>query len=343
LKDDLLSQLGGEITLEVDDIEKDQPAWKAVLEVNDAARIEQTFTKLLAVVPLQAQESKEGGITFHSLTVPSPAKPVEIGYAFADGFLVIASSDAAVRESVRLHRSGGSLAKSSAFLAALPPGHSTQASALYYQDPLRLMGTQLSRLSPELGNSLFKGTVSSPALTCAYADETTIRGASMSQAFDASTILIAAAVAIPNLLRAKNSADEASAVSTMRTIITAQLAYSNAYPARGYARDLASLGVDPNDPGVYTPKHAGLLDMALAKPECKVGTWCEKSGYNFTFGQACPRLLCQEFVAIATPVSTSTGGKTFCATSEGVIRYSVMHPFGPSITARECKQWQPLE
>jgi len=103
------------------------------------------------------------------------------------------------------------------------------------------------------------------------------------------------------------------------------------------------LGVDPNDPGVYTPKHAGLLDMALAKPECKVGTWCEKSGYNFTFGQACPRLLCQEFVAIATPVSTSTGGKTFCATSEGVIRYSVMHPFGPSITARECKQWQPLE
>src|SRR5690348_9417668 len=37
LKDDLLAQLGGEITLEVDDIEKDQPAWKAILEVEDVA------------------------------------------------------------------------------------------------------------------------------------------------------------------------------------------------------------------------------------------------------------------------------------------------------------------
>jgi type II secretory pathway pseudopilin PulG len=165
----------------------------------------------------------------------------------------------------------------------------------------------------------------------------------MSQALDASTILIAAAVAIPNLMRAKNSADEAAALGNMRSIITAQTAYSNAYPARGYARDLASLGSDPGAPGVYTPKHAGLLDMALAKPDCRVGTWCEKSGYNFTFGQTCPKLLCQEFVAIATPVSTSNGGRSFCATSEGVIRYTVMPPLSGSITVKECRQWQPLE
>jgi type II secretory pathway pseudopilin PulG len=180
-------------------------------------------------------------------------------------------------------------------------------------------------------------------VTCAYADETSIRSASMSQAFDASTILIAAAVAIPNLLRAKSSANEAAALGSMRSILTAQTAYSNAYPARGYARDLASLGSDPNAPGVYTPKHAGLLDMALAKPECKVGTWCEKAGYNFTFGQACPKLLCQEFVAVATPVSVSTGSRSFCVTSEGVIRYNTMPPFGGSISVKECKQWQPLE
>jgi type II secretory pathway pseudopilin PulG len=206
------------------------------------------------------------------------------------------------------------------------------------------MGMQLARLSPELGNSLFHGsTASSPAVSWAYADETAIRGASMSQSVDVTTMLVAAAVAIPNILRAKNSANEASAVGSMRSIVTAQTAYSSAYPARGYARDLASLGVDPSTPGSYTPKHAGLLDMSLAKPECKVGTWCEKSGYNFTFGQACPRLLCQEFMAIATPVSTSIGGKTFCATSEGVIRFRVMPGFSTPITAKECKQWEPLE
>jgi type II secretory pathway pseudopilin PulG len=342
LKDDLLGQLGGEITLEVDDIEKDQPSWKAILEVEDVARVEQTFAKLLAVAPFQAQESREDGVTYHSLTVPSPTKANQVGYAFADGYLVIGSSGAGVREAVRLHRQGGSLAKSSAFLASLPPGHSTQASAVYYQDVLRLMGMQLSRVSPELGNSLFHGaTASSPAVTCAYADETTIRGASMSQAVDTSTILIAAAVAIPNLLRAKSSANEAAAVGSMRSIVTAQEAYSSAYPARGYARDLASLGADPNTPGVYTPKHAGLLDMSLAKPECKLGTWCEKSGYRFTFAQACPKLLCQEFVAVATPAAN--GSKNFCATSEGVVRFRTGAPLTQPIGPRECKTWQPFD
>ena len=344
LKDDLLNQLGGEITLEVDDIEKDQPAWKAILQVNDAPRLQQTLGKLLAMAPFQQQQSKEEGITYHSLTVPSPAKPMEIGYAFVDGYLVLASNGESVRDAVRLHSEGGSLAKSSAFLASLPPKHAMQASALYYQDPLRLMGMQLSRLSPELGNSPFHElTASSPAVTCAYAEETAIRSASMSQGVDVSTVLIAAAVAIPNLLRARNSANEATAVGSMRSIVAAQTAYSGAYPARGYARDLASLGVDPSAPDSYTPKHAGLLDMSLAKPECKVGTWCEKSGYNFTFGQACPRLLCQEFVAIATPISTSTGGRSFCATSEGVIRFRTMPAFNATISAKQCKQWEPLE
>lgn len=343
LKDDLLNQLGGEITLEVDDIEKDQPAWKAILEVEDVARVERTFAKLLAVAPLQAQESREDGVTYHSLTVPSPTKAIEVGYAFTDGYLVIGSTGARVREAVRLHRQGGSLTKSNAFLASLPPGHSTQASALYYQDVLRLMGMQLSRLSPELGKSLFhEATASSPAVMCAYADETTIRSTSMSQAVDASAILIAAAVAIPNLLRAKNSANEAAALGSMRSIVTAQMAYSNAYPARGFARDLASLGVDPNTPGVYTPRHAGLLDMSLAKPECKVGTWCEKSGYRFTFSQACPKLVCQEFVAVASPTA-NLGSKSFCATSEGVVRFRTGAPLTQPIGPRECKTWQPLD
>lgn len=344
LKDDLLSQLGGEITLEVDSVDKDQPAWKAILQVNDAARVQQTFGKLLAMAPTQAQESTEDGVTYHNLTVPSQTKPMQIGYAFADGYLVIASSEANVHQAVRLHRNGGSLAKTSAFLASLPPGHSTQASALYYQDPLKLMGMQLSRLSPELGNSLFHDmTASSPVVTCAYADEATIRSASMSQSIDVSTILIAAAVAIPNLLRAKNSANEAAALSNMRSIVAAQMSYSNSYPARGYARDLASLGADPSAPGSYTPKHAGLLDMSLGRPECKVGTWCEKSGYKFTFASVCPKLMCQEFVAVATPVAAASGTKNFCATSDGVVRFRVEAPLLAPLLPSQCRAWQPLE
>lgn len=344
LKEDLLSQFGGEITVELDDAAQDQPAWQAFLEVNDAQRVEQTLGKLLALAPVQQQLSTENGITYHTVTVHSPTKAIEIGYAFNGGYLVIGSTRDKVRDAVRLHREGGSLGKSAAFLASLPPGHSTHASALYYQDPLRLMGLQLSRLAPELGNAISHGSTSrNPVVTCAYADETAIRAVSMSQAIDVSTVLIAAAVAIPNLVRAKNSQNEASAIGSMRSIVTAQTAYSSAYPARGFARDLASLGADPSSPGNYTPKHAGLLDMSLAKAECKAGAWCEKSGYNFTFEPTCPKLLCQEFVAIATPVSAATGARTFCATSEGVIRYRMITATSAPITAKECKQWEPVE
>src|SRR6201987_5212826 len=48
-------------------------------------------------------------------------------------------------------------------------------------------------------------------------------------------ILIIAAIAIPNLLRAKIAANEASAVGSMRTINTTSVSYVTAYPASGYA------------------------------------------------------------------------------------------------------------
>jgi len=208
---------------------------------------------------------------------------------------------------------------------------------------LKLMGMQLSRLSPDLGISMFHGLASSPAVTCAYADETTIRGASMSQAVDVSTVLIAAAVAIPNLLRAKNSANEAAAAATVRTMVTAQSTYQATYPARGYSRDLASLGVDPQQPNTVTPKHAGLIDFSLAKPTCTAGTWCEKSGYRFTFSPVCPKLMCQEFVAVATPVAAAAGTRNFCATSDGVVRFKVEAPLIAPLLPSQCRAWQPLE
>lgn len=54
--------------------------------------------------------------------------------------------------------------------------------------------------------------------------------------------LIIAAIAIPNLLRARIAANEASAVATLRSINSAQVAYQATYPAVGFARDLPSLG-----------------------------------------------------------------------------------------------------
>src|ERR1035441_3173265 len=55
-------------------------------------------------------------------------------------------------------------------------------------------------------------------------------------------ILIIAAIAIPNLLRARMAANESSAVASIRTITTGEVTYQTAYPTVGYAPALTNLG-----------------------------------------------------------------------------------------------------
>src|SRR5690242_10532332 len=70
-------------------------------------------------------------------------------------------------------------------------------------------------------------------------------------------ILIIAAIAIPNLLRARIAANESSAVSSLRTINTAQVSYTTSYPTVGYAASLGALG-----PGATTCAATGPTSTA---------------------------------------------------------------------------------
>ena len=74
-------------------------------------------------------------------------------------------------------------------------------------------------------------------------------------------ILVIAAMAIPNLLRSKMSANEASAVGSLRAIATAQTTYTVAYPNIGYADALTKLAAPTS--GNVDENHAGLLDWVL--------------------------------------------------------------------------------
>src|SRR5437899_2880581 len=84
-------------------------------------------------------------------------------------------------------------------------------------------------------------------------------------------ILIIAAIAIPNLLRSKMAANEASAVGSLRSLNTACITYSTTYGS--YPAGLSNLG--PGSPATSTT--ADLIDSVPAS-----GT---KSGYSFTFGR----------------------------------------------------------
>jgi type IV pilus assembly protein PilA len=87
-------------------------------------------------------------------------------------------------------------------------------------------------------------------------------------------ILIIASIAIPNLIRARISANEASAVTSIHAVNTAEITYYSIFPLTGYSPTLTSLG--PGG-GCNSPANACIIDDTLAS-----GT---KSGYTFTYAQ----------------------------------------------------------
>jgi prepilin-type N-terminal cleavage/methylation domain-containing protein len=129
-------------------------------------------------------------------------------------------------------------------------------------------------------------------------------------------ILIIAAIAIPNLLRARIAANESSAAASTRTIATAELSYANAYPAVGYPTALSILGPSAAGCTGASVTNACIIDFVLASS----GTTA-KSGYLFTaVGAGGPPNT--TYTVDGTPQTTQTTGvKEFCAVEDNVVRF----------------------
>jgi prepilin-type N-terminal cleavage/methylation domain-containing protein len=127
-------------------------------------------------------------------------------------------------------------------------------------------------------------------------------------------ILIIAAIAIPNLLRSKMAANEASAVASCRTVNTAEIVYSSTYTVSSvFSADLASLA-GTNCTSVPTSTNACLIDPALAGATAAPG----KSGYKFTYAVGTGT-----YSLNADPVTVnSTGVRSFFTDQTAVIRYN---------------------
>ena len=122
---------------------------------------------------------------------------------------------------------------------------------------------------------------------------------------------IIAAIAIPNLLAARRSANEGSAVSASRTLHGAQMTYASTYGNGNYAGALSADVTALTQLG--TP---GLVDQVLAS-----GT---KSGYNFVGGRVASSTTAPaEFWFSANPTTTSgvtqTGARRFGIQTAGVL------------------------
>src|SRR6266436_5603835 len=123
-------------------------------------------------------------------------------------------------------------------------------------------------------------------------------------------ILIIAAIAIPNLLRARIAANESSAVASIRTINTAEISYNSAYPTVGFSLLPALAGTTCTPP---TSASACLLDTHLAAGK--------KAGYTFAVAVTATSGLNAGYQASADPlVANQTGVRYFCSFEDAVVR-----------------------
>ena len=150
-------------------------------------------------------------------------------------------------------------------------------------------------------------------------------------------ILIIAAIAIPNLLRARIAANESSAVSSIRTINTAEVSYTTSFPNIGYSAVLSNLGTgsatQTSCSGVPTSTAACLLDSVLAS-----GT---KSGYKFAETGAASGSTNATYEAEGIPqVVNQTGVRGFCSVEDAVIRWEAQ---GTAAIGTNCNTLSALQ
>ena len=128
-------------------------------------------------------------------------------------------------------------------------------------------------------------------------------------------ILVIAAIAIPDLLKSRVSANQASAVGSLHTISTAETNYATTY-GTGYSPDLASLD---GPSGASSATSAGLIDSIL-------GTGV-KSAYTFAYAptsiSSTPPQYVSYIVTAQPTVGCGTGnGNCYFTDTTGVIRFN---------------------
>jgi type IV pilus assembly protein PilA len=126
-------------------------------------------------------------------------------------------------------------------------------------------------------------------------------------------ILVIAAIAIPNLLRARMAANDSSAAASVHAIDVAEAGYFGSYNAIGFPLTITPLGgADPCTPTVAA---ACLIDQTILAA-------AGKSGYvfNATGSASAGSPINDQFYATGTPINNLTGTRAYCSTEDMVVR-----------------------
>ena len=194
IRNDLAASLGGEGALALDGPLLPTPSWKLVVEVYDPSKLQYSMGRLVEDFSREAQKNNRQGLkleehqvdgrTYYSIRSLDAVVPLEVHYAFADGYVVAGPSEELVAEAIRTraHRESNSIAHSEKFRALFPMDQHANVSGLIYQNLAPVLGPIAKQLSPsqlESMRTLVRNT--EPSVICAYGEESQIELASNSK------------------------------------------------------------------------------------------------------------------------------------------------------------------
>jgi ferric-dicitrate binding protein FerR (iron transport regulator) len=153
LRNDFAAPLGGEFAFAIDGPILPTPSWKIVLEVYDQPKLQNTFERAIGKLnefsmihgkgKLTLESSAAGDRTYYSIRSDAG---LEVHYTYANGYLVVAQTQALLEQSLRNRDAGNTLVRSSRFMSSLPQDGNTNFSAIFYHDLAPLMQSLPDRL-----------------------------------------------------------------------------------------------------------------------------------------------------------------------------------------------------
>jgi hypothetical protein len=183
IRDDIAAPLGGEFAFAIDGPVLPTPAWKMVFEVNDPQHLQQTLERLVGEVNKEAAKFGKSGLvidreeldarTFY--TLKSTEFTLQVNYAYANGYLIVAPTKALVQRALSVHDAGNSLLHSPKFTAGLPADGNANFSAVLYHNLAPIVQPFASQLAntaqqlPQGPQAAVKAMAAEMAPTLAYA------------------------------------------------------------------------------------------------------------------------------------------------------------------------------
>jgi hypothetical protein len=149
IRQDLIATLGNELLIAIDGPILPTPGWRIVVEVNDAARLQNTIEWIVSDMNREASARQQTGVTLtsemdggHTLyRVSGLSFPTEVHYTYWAGYMIIGPSNAMVLEAIQNHDTGNSLMRSASFRSQLPSDGQDYVSGFVYQNAQALTGS----------------------------------------------------------------------------------------------------------------------------------------------------------------------------------------------------------